>query len=160
LIGKKFDKPIEIRMDPGSNGDRWLFNYSNAEEATLYGVEFEIRKSLDFISENLSKLIFIGNATLLDSKVKLVTESNTNVKTEVDRPLFGQSPYLVNAGFQYANKSWNMTALYNRIGPGLALVEILLISFYDIYETKNLVDLMISKKLWIVKRVELTVLIC
>ncbi|HSF45687.1 MAG TPA: carboxypeptidase regulatory-like domain-containing protein, partial [Chitinophagaceae bacterium] len=101
LIAKKFDKPIEIRMDPGSNGDRWLFNYANAEEATLYGVEFEIRKSLDFISERLSKLVFVGNATLLDSKVSLVTESNNNVKTEVDRPLFGQSPYLINAGFQY-----------------------------------------------------------
>jgi len=150
LIAKKFDKPIEIRMDPGSNGDRWLFNYANAEEATLYGVEFEIRKSLDFISEKLSKLVFVGNATLLDSKVSLVTESNNNVKTEVDRPLFGQSPYLVNAGFQYANKSWNMSALYNRIGPRLALVgDPTGAGFYDIYEKpRNLVDLMVSKKLW------------
>jgi hypothetical protein len=150
VIGKKFDKPIEIRMDPGSNGDRWLFNYSNAEEATLYGVEFEIRKSLDFISENLSKLVFISNVTLLDSKVTLVTETNTNVKTEQDRPLFGQSPYLINAGFLYSNKSWNMTALYNRIGPRLALVgDPTGAGFYDIYEKpRNLVDLMVSKKLW------------
>jgi TonB dependent receptor/Carboxypeptidase regulatory-like domain/TonB-dependent Receptor Plug Domain len=150
LLAKKFTNPIEVRMDPGSNGDRWLFNYANAEEATLYGVEFEIRKSLDFISERLSKLIFIGNATILDSKVTLVTESNNNVKTDVDRPLFGQSPYLVNAGFQYANKSWNMTALFNRIGPRLALVgDPTGAGFYDIYEKpRNLVDLMVSKKLW------------
>ncbi|HLO82052.1 MAG TPA: outer membrane beta-barrel protein [Chitinophagaceae bacterium] len=150
LIAKKFDKPIEIRMDPGSNGDRWLFNYSNAEEATLYGAEFEIRKGLDFISEKLSKLVFIGNATLLDSKVTLVTESNNNVKTQQDRPLFGQSPYLINAGFQYGNKSWNMSALYNRIGPRLALVgDPTGAGFYDIYEKpRNLVDLMVSKKLW------------
>jgi Outer membrane protein beta-barrel family/Carboxypeptidase regulatory-like domain/TonB-dependent Receptor Plug Domain len=150
LLAKKFTNPIEIRMDPGSNGDRWLFNYANAEEATLYGVEFEIRKSLDFISEKLSKLIFVGNATVLDSKVTLITESNNNIKTDVDRPLFGQSPYLVNAGLQYGNKSWNMTALYNRIGPRLALVgDPTGAGFYDIYEKpRNLVDLMVSKKLW------------
>lgn len=150
LLAKQFDKPIEIRMDPGSNGDRWLFNYTNAEEATLYGVEFEIRKSLSFISEKLSKITFIGNATVLDSKVTLVTESATNVKTEQDRPLFGQSPYLINAGFQYINKSWNMTALYNRIGPRLALVgDPTGAGFYDIYEKpRNLVDLQVSKKLW------------
>jgi len=150
LMGKKFTDPIEIRMDPGSNGDRWLFNYSNADEATLYGVEFEIRKGLDFISEGLSKLMFIGNATLLKSKVTLVTESISNQKTEVDRPLFGQSPYLINAGFQYSDASWNLTALYNRIGPRLSLVgDPVGAGFYDIYEKpRNLVDLQATRKLW------------
>ncbi|HSF45164.1 MAG TPA: hypothetical protein VLA58_04110, partial [Chitinophagaceae bacterium] len=48
------------------------------------------------------------------------------------------------------NKSWNMTALYNRIGPRLALVgDPTGAGFYDIYEKpRNLVDLMVSKKLW------------
>jgi outer membrane receptor protein involved in Fe transport len=150
VLAKQFTNPIEIRMDPGSNGDRWLFNYANAESATLYGVEFEIRKSLDFVSSKLSKLYFIGNATYLKSKVTLVTESNNNVKTEQDRPLFGQSPYLINGGFQFAGKSWNMTALYNRIGPRLSLVgDPAGAGFYDIYEKpRNLLDLMVSKKLW------------
>ncbi len=150
VMAKQFDDPIEIRMDPGSNGDRWLFNYANADKALLYGVEFEIRKSMDFISEKLSKLIFVGNATFLKSEVTIVSQSNTNVKTEVDRPLYGQSPYLINAGFQYSNKSWNMTALYNRIGPRLSLVgDPGGAGFYDIYESpRNLVDLMISKRLW------------
>lgn len=150
LLAKQFTNPIEIRMDPGSNGDRWLFNYANAEEATLYGVEVEIRKSLDFVSEKLSKLYFVGNATYLESKVTLVTESNNNQKQEVDRPLFGQSPYLINAGFQFTGKNWNVTALYNRIGPRLALVgDPAGAGFYDIYERpRNLVDMSISKKLW------------
>jgi hypothetical protein len=150
LLAKQFTNPIEIRMDPGSNGDRWLFNYANAESATLYGVELEIRKSLDFLSDNLSKLYFVGNATFLESKVTLITESNNNQKQEVDRPLFGQSPYLINGGFQYLGKTWNVTALYNRIGPRLALVgDPVGAGFYDIYEKpRNLVDLGISKKLW------------
>jgi hypothetical protein len=150
LLAKQFTNPIEIRMDPGSNGDRWLFNYANAESATLYGIELEIRKSLDFVSENLSKLYFVGNATFLESKVTLITESNNNQKQEVDRPLFGQSPYLINGGFQYLGKTWNVTALYNRIGPRLSLVgDPLGAGFYDIYEKpRNLVDLGITKKLW------------
>lgn len=150
LLAKQFTNPIEIRMDPGSNGDRWLFNYANAENATLYGVELEVRKSLDFVNEKLSKLYFIGNATFLDSKVTLVTESNNNQKQEVDRPLFGQSPYLINGGFQFIGKTWNVTALYNRIGPRLSLVgDPVGAGFYDIYEKpRNLVDLNISKKLW------------
>lgn len=150
LLAKQFTNPIEIRMDPGSNGDRWLFNYANAESATLYGVEVEIRKSLDFISEKLSKLYFVGNATYLESKVTLITESNNNVKTEQDRPLFGQSPYLINGGFQFTGKTWNVTALYNRIGPRLSLVgDPVGAGFYDIYEKpRNLVDLNVSKRLW------------
>jgi len=150
IMAKQFTNPIEIRMDPGSNGDRWLFNYANAESATLYGVELEVRKSLDFINQKLNKLFFIGNATFLRSSVTLVTETSTSVKTEQDRPLFGQSPYLINGGFQFSGKSWNMTALYNRIGPRLALVgDPAGAGFYDIYEKpRNLVDIMVSKKLW------------
>jgi len=150
LLAKEFTNPIEIRMDPGSNGDRWLFNYANAEKATLYGIEVEVRKSLDFINEKFSKLYFVGNATFLESKVTLITESNNNQKQEVDRPLFGQSPYLINGGFQYLGKTWNVTALYNRIGPRLALVgDPVGAGFYDIYEKpRNLIDLGISKKLW------------
>jgi hypothetical protein len=45
ILAKHFDNPIELRMDPGSNGDRWLFNYANADKALLYGAEVEVRKS-------------------------------------------------------------------------------------------------------------------
>jgi len=150
LLAKKFTNPIEIRMDPGSNGDRWLFNYTNADEATLYGAEIEVRKSLDFISEKLNKLVFISNATLLKSTVSLTTERQGAVKESVDRPLFGQSPYLINAGFQYTNSIWNFTALYNRIGPRLSLVgDPTGAGFFDIYEKpRNLIDLQVAKKLW------------
>jgi hypothetical protein len=150
LLAKKFTNPIEIRMDPGSNGDRWLFNYTNADEATLVGAEVEIRKSLDFISEKLNKLVFIGNATVLSSTVTLTTERSGAVKESVDRPLYGQSPYLVNAGFQYTTAAWNMTALYNRIGPRLSLVgDPTGAGFFDIYEkSRNLVDLQVARKLW------------
>ncbi len=149
LLAKKFDDPIELRMDPGSNGDRWLFNYANADQAFLYGAEVEIRKNLGFISEKLTHLVFLGNLTVLDSKVTLTTEQASGEKTDLDRPLFGQSPYLINAGFQYTNEGWNATALYNRIGPRLALVgDPTGAGFYDIYEKpRNVIDLQISKRI-------------
>src|SRR5688500_10267521 len=145
---KNFKNPIELRMDPGSNGDRWLFGYANAEEATLYGAELEIRKGLDFISDKLSDLTFISNITALSSSVTLNTVQASGKSTEQDRPLYGQSTYLINGGFQYSTPAWNATLLYNRIGPRLYLVGDPDRGFYDIYEApRNLLDLQISRKI-------------
>ena len=146
---KNFTDPIELRRDAGSNGDRWLFAYSNAASAKLLGVEVEVRKDLDFVSSKLKDLTFIGNLTLLDSKVTLNTQQADGKNVEQDRPLFGQSPYLINAGFQYTSGLWNASALYNRIGPRLALVgDPNGAGFFDIYERpRNVVDLLVSKKI-------------
>ncbi|MBN8876830.1 MAG: TonB-dependent receptor [Sphingobacteriales bacterium] len=150
LLAKLFDNPIELRMDPGSNGDRWLFNYANADKAFLYGAEVEVRKNLDFISDKLKDLTFIGNFTILDSKVTLTTEQASGIKTDQDRPLFGQSPYLINGGLQYTHQTWNATALFNRIGPRLYLVgDPTGAGFNDIYEkSRNVLDLQVSKKVF------------
>jgi hypothetical protein len=150
LLAKKFDDPIELRMDAGSNGDRWLFSYANANEALLYGAELEIRKKLDFINDKLKNLTFISNLTYLKSKVTLTTEQASGTKTEQNRPLYGQSPYLINAGLQFSNDSWNATILYNRAGARLYLVgDPLGAGFYDVYESsRNLLDLQLSKKVF------------
>ena len=110
----------------------------------------EVRKGLDFISEKLKNLVFIGNLTLLESSVTLTTEQASGSKSEQDRPLFGQSPYLVNAGLQFSANSWNATMLYNRIGPRLSLVgDPAGAGFYDIYEKpRNVLDLQLSKKVF------------
>ena len=149
VLYKNFKDPIELRMDVGSNSDRWLFGYANAEEATLYGAEIEIRKGLDFISDKLSDLTFISNITALSSSVTLNTIQASGKSTEQDRPLYGQSPYLINGGFQYATQSWNATLLYNRIGPRLYLVgDPQGAGFYDVYEaSRNLLDFQASKKI-------------
>ncbi|MBC7933802.1 MAG: carboxypeptidase-like regulatory domain-containing protein [Rhizobacter sp.] len=150
ILYKKFKDPIELRMDPGSNGDRWLFGYTNAQDATLVGAEFEIRKGLDFISEKLKNFMFLGNATVLDSKVTVSTQQASGAKTDLDRPLYGQSPYLINAGFQYTDPKWSATLLYNRIGPRLYLVgDPTGAGFYDIYEKpRNLLDMQLARKVF------------
>ncbi len=150
VLAKRFDNPIELRMDPGSNSDRWLFKYSNAARAMLYGAEVELRKDLGFIGEKFRHFTFIGNATVLESTVTLTTESAGGKTIEQDRPLFGQSPYLVNAGLQYTNESWNVTVLYNRIGPRLNMVgDPYGAHFFDIYEKpRNVLDFQLSKKVF------------
>jgi TonB-dependent receptor len=147
---KEFDDPIELRMDGGSNGDRWLFNYANADKATLIGAELEFRKGLDFIGDGLKGFTFLGNATILDSKVLLTTTQASGKDLEQDRPLYGQSPYLINAGFQYSVPNWNASILYNRVGPRLYLVgDPNGSGFYDIYESpRNLLDLQAAHKLF------------
>ncbi|HMP87076.1 MAG TPA: TonB-dependent receptor, partial [Lacibacter sp.] len=148
---KNFNDPIELRMDPGSNGDRWLFKYTNADNALLYGGEVEVRKGLDLFHESLKNFTFIGNFTYLFSEVGLTTEQAGGIKTEQNRPLYGQSPYLINAGFQYASTDgqWNATILYNRIGPRLYLVgDPQGAGFFDIYENpRNLLDIQVAKKI-------------
>lgn len=147
---KKFTDPIELRMDGGSNADRWLFSYTNAASATLVGAEVEIRKGMDFVSEQLKDFTFIGNATVLKSTVKLNSTQASGKETTQNRPLFGQSPYLINAGFQYTNneKGFNASILYNRQGPRLSLVgDPDGAGFYDMYEkSRNLLDVQVSKK--------------
>ncbi|MFN4285305.1 MAG: carboxypeptidase regulatory-like domain-containing protein [Lacibacter sp.] len=151
LLAKRFNDPIELRMDPGSNSDRWLFKYTNADNALLYGGEIEVRKGLDFVSEKLKQFTFLGNFTYLFSQVGLTTEQAGGVTTTQNRPLFGQSPYLINAGLQYATADgiWNATLLYNRIGPRLDLVgDPLGAGFFDIYENpRNLLDLQVAKRI-------------
>lgn len=149
---KNFTDPIELRLDESSTGIRRVYQFQNAEKANLVGIEAEFRKSLGFLSDDagwLNNFYFNGNASVIFSKVTL---GNTNAAGEklpaTKRPLQGQSPYLVNAGFQYDGPSGlNMSLLYNRIGQRLSLVGN--DQFADIYEKpRDLVDFQVSKKIF------------
>lgn len=104
----------------------------NAGESQVYGLEFELRKNLGFISSAFSNLSVGTNVTLADSEVELKSvtinesglteyESRLNNAREGEtvkstRPMGGQSRYLVNAylnytaleGFLDANVSYNV----------------------------------------------------
>jgi hypothetical protein len=60
-----------------------------------------------------------------------------------------QSPYLINAGLQYASKdgTWNASALYNRIGQRLYLVGDASLGIANTYERpRDMIDLQLTKK--------------
>lgn len=145
---KYFDDPIELRLDPSSVLDRRNYGYSNVDNAYTLGAEFEVRKNLEFISSQLENFSVFTNLTYSYSKVTLATTNSTGQTGSVNRPLQGQSPYLVNVGLQYASKQggWNGSLLYNRIGQRLSLVGNL--DFADIYERpRDQVDFQIAKRI-------------
>lgn len=147
---KRFDNPIEFRLNSGSVPERRLYTYSNADNADTYGAEFEFRKNLGFVNKNsdfMNNMVGFGNVTYLISDVNFTDASSSGQSINANRPIQGQSPYMINAGLQYtSDKYLNVTMMYNRIGPRLALVGNGDIA--DIYERpRNLLDLQIAKRI-------------
>lgn len=107
---KYFDSPIEWTYTV-TGGTDLVYSYMNAKSANTYGLELDIRKTLDFIG--LKDFSWSFNGALIKSKVKFESGSK-----EEDRPMQGQSPYLVNTGIFYKNEKLQLdvAVLYNRIG--------------------------------------------
>lgn len=112
---KRFINPIENTYYHA--GGQYQYTYMNAHSAVSYGLELDIRKSLDFMTlKNYSLLL---NASLLKSRVLFPENS-----IELDRSMQGQSPYIVNTGLYYDNAETGLTfsVLYNIIGKRIVAV--------------------------------------
>ncbi|MBO9658949.1 MAG: TonB-dependent receptor, partial [Chitinophagaceae bacterium] len=123
---KRFVNPIEFSLSTESQVTRRNYFFENAKDANTYGFEIELRKNLKFLgggSDLLSDFSLFANFTYIFSEVSFNSESAGKV-TSSNRPIQGQSPYLINGGLQYASRAngWNATLLYNRVGNRLALV--------------------------------------
>ena len=110
LFYKHFRDPIEWTYTVAGGTDL-IYSFVNAKGANNYGIELDIRKNLDFMG--LRDFSFSFNGALIKSKVEF--EEGTN---NIDRPMQGQSPYLINTGLFYNNSDngWSAAVLYNRIG--------------------------------------------
>ena len=110
LFYKHFDSPIEWTYTVNGGTDLTYSN-KNAKAANNFGIEIDFRKSLDFIG--LRHFSWSFNGAFIKSKVLFDKDSK-----EEDRPMQGQSPYLINTGIFYNQSSWGLNAavLYNRIG--------------------------------------------
>lgn len=107
---KHFESPIEWTYTVAGGTDL-IYSYKNAKSANNYGVELDIRKNLGFIG--LKDFSWSFNGALIKSKVQFEKGSK-----EENRPMQGQSPYLINTGIFYKNEPLKMdiALLYNRIG--------------------------------------------
>ncbi len=139
IFFKDFSNPIEVSIR-GNNPTQ--FSFDNIGSAYSFGLETEARKTLGFISDRLVDFTAVINLSLIKSSVAF------------DRPLQGQSPYIVNFGlfYQKPEKGFMASLVYNRIGKRIVAVgrpspnawE----SIPDIYEMpRNEADLAISKKI-------------
>ena len=113
---KHFKNPIELQFNQSGVGSS-SFNYVNAHSARSYGAEIEIRKKLDFVSDKLHGLTLQGNASYIYNRVMFTNQT-------LDRPMQGQSPYLINAGLLYDMEKigLNTTILFNQIGRRILFV--------------------------------------
>lgn len=142
---KKFNGPIELIFKPA--GNRFLFTYENAKDAFSIGAELDIRKSLEAI-EFLKNFYLVANAAYIHSRVAFPSGSIFR-----DRPMQGQSPYVVNVGLFYQNEKQQLSVSvqYNVIGDRILAVGIPFQNeeqdIPDYYEKhQHLVDITISKE--------------
>ncbi|MDR1652090.1 MAG: TonB-dependent receptor [Prevotellaceae bacterium] len=109
LFCKNFRNPIEWTYR--NAGETYIYTFENAEVANSFGLEIDLKKQLDFIG--LRNVFLTFNGALISSRVWFGEDSE-----EHDRPMQGQSPYLVNAGLFYKTdtEQWNAGVLYNITG--------------------------------------------
>ncbi len=139
---KFFDKPIEQIFNEGSGGSS-TFSYQNPEKAKSFGGEMELRMKLDFMK--MKNFTFQANGAYIYSRI-------TDQGFQVNRPLQGQSPYIINIGLLYdlPEAGFNTTILFNRVGERIYLVGDITAGAGspDIYEApRNLLDFQVSKKI-------------
>ena len=140
---KNFKDPIEQLYERGVGGSSTFF-YRNPEKATAYGAELELRKGLGFLN-GLQNFTFQANSSFIYSRVEGSTFA-------VDRPLQGQSPYVLNFGLLYdlPAAGFNATLLYNQIGKRIYVVgsNLAASGAPDVYEaSRPLLDLQLTKKI-------------
>jgi outer membrane receptor protein involved in Fe transport len=134
---KNFENPIESIFQEGTGGSS-LFSFQNASKATAFGFEIEGRKKLS------KRFTIQGNGSYINSKID-------DASLNVNRPLQGQSPYLINAGLLYdvVEKGFNITALFNQVGKRIYLVGDIQAGAGspDVFENpRALIDFQVSKK--------------
>jgi len=120
LFYKKFINPIEQYLELGSN---LRYGFLNAKEASTYGLEIEIKKTLEGLtfSKFLDKFSFSLNAALISSAIVLPADKEN---LDHNRAMQGQSPYILNANLFYTNpkRGWRSSLQYNVYGKRIFAV--------------------------------------
>jgi len=146
---KELALPIELyytRLDQNEA------SYTNRESATVVGWEAEARVNLGMLKEELKDFTLGVNYAWIHSETEL-TEIELTAKDSVQsnvsktRPMFDQSPYILNADLTYDNPrtKTTITVSYNMTGQRLAIANPL---GPDVYERPgDSLDLSISQAL-------------
>ena len=114
---KHFQNPIELFLNQSGAGSSNTFNYINAEKATSYGAEVEFRKKLNTVADGLRNFTLGANFSYIYNRV-------TSAGANLDRPMQGQSPYIINTTLQYDVEKigLNTTLLFNQVGRRILYV--------------------------------------
>ncbi len=141
---KKIDKPIERIIQPTSDLRQ---SFVNADNATLWGVELEFRRSLEIVSPMLRLWSVNVNYANIHSDVA-VGEHLFSVVTNTDRPLEGQSDQTANVALQFYHPQWGTMLRLLGSYNGERLAEVGAFGLPDIYEASSKsFDVVISQSL-------------
>jgi TonB-dependent receptor len=148
---KLLTDPIERIIQPTTE---LRTSYTNAEEATLWGGELELRRSLALLSPALRYWSANLNYTYTSSDVT-IGDVDLSVITNTQRPLEGQAAHTGNAALQFHHPVWGtmVRALYNYSGE--RITDVGAYGLPDIYEQSfGSLDLMVSQQLRFLKGLE------
>ena len=140
---KNFTDPIETYLQITTETPQLYFD--NAQTATSWGVEVEVKKSLASlgVSRLLRNTSVNLNASWIESEVNIGSQATNQIQK---RPLQGQSPYIINAGLYYSDEETGLSvnAAYNVFGPRIFSVgDKVFPSWWEL--PRNSVDFQIAK---------------
>lgn len=138
--------------EPNFTGGGNFVTFLNTEEATVWGVELEARQNLAVFDPHLKPLSVGLNFAYIFSEVPLEKEIQdlkfaTTGKRFTTRPLYDQSPYILNADLSYDNEETgtSVTVAFYYAAERLSLI---VNNAYDVYEQPApQLDLVISQRL-------------
>jgi outer membrane receptor for ferrienterochelin and colicin len=140
---KSFKDPIESILVITTEAPQATFG--NADKATSFGVELELKKSLSSLAmSKLFRNLFVNvNTSFIFSEVDLGTQAMAQQRV---RQLQGQSPYLVNLGLYYKDdNNFSTSIAYNIFGPRIFAVGD--VNFPSIYElSRHSLDLQVARQ--------------
>lgn len=153
---KKLSRAIEPYIRTFNQTEQVFF--ANTPEAAVYGLEAEVRKSLQFLPWRWAqRFSVIANVAVLQSEVQfqdnLFTQGVDDYRV-LTRPLEGTASYVVNTALYYDDetKGTRISALYNVLGQRLILAPTAFNPAY--YEMpRHVLDLTLRQR--ITKNIEL-----
>ncbi|MBX3734472.1 MAG: TonB-dependent receptor [Verrucomicrobiae bacterium] len=124
---KYLEQPIEKVAVTFGGG---IVTFENRKDATLYGIELEANTRLDILDESLDEFIVGFNFAWIKSEVEWTATELANKQvlfpdTSPTRPLYDQSPWIVNFDLTYDHKATGTTATVSlgASGPYIFLVD-------------------------------------
>jgi outer membrane receptor protein involved in Fe transport len=130
---KHFTNPIElVAFDDAAPND---FQPQNVGNATVYGIELEMKENIKFMTKDtVYETNFGANVTLVKSQVEMtpgevqgrIESARMGEDIQIFRDMVGQSPYIVNAFFNFIHEKTNseFALSYNVQGQRLSIVGV------------------------------------
>lgn len=117
---KRFQRPTITVFERSVSTGTCLLRFGQAREATVYGLELDLRRQLDFLPGPLRHLAIGANGALIRSEAVLDSTvfGSSFGAAAFTVPFAGQSDYLINGSLSYDAPSGRFSAsvLFNRFG--------------------------------------------